>query len=131
MASNRMRRVGKEIEDIRKDEASQIMIESDGSDITKLRASFPGPPDTPYEGGTYAVNITVPNEYPFRPLVMKFSTKVWHPNISSQTVSISWSLYFIIISNLFLGSYLPRYSWHSLVTGSHHQVNSSITPISS
>jgi len=88
MASNRMRRVAKEIDDIHKDKHSQIFVESDGSDITKLRASFPGPPDTPYEGGTYLVNITIPNEYPFRPPVMKFSTKLWHPNISSQTGAI-------------------------------------------
>ena len=87
MASNRIRRVGKEIDDIQKDKHSQIFVEVDGADITQLRASFPGPPDTPYEGGTYLVNITIPNDYPFRPPVMKFSTKLWHPNVSSQTVS--------------------------------------------
>lgn len=86
MASNRIRRVGKEIEDIQKDKHSQIMIETEINDITQLRASFPGPPDTPYEGGTYVVKISIPNEYPFRPPAMKFTTKLWHPNVSSQTV---------------------------------------------
>ena len=37
-------------------------------------------------GGTYEVDIEVPNEYPFKPPKMRFITKVYHPNISSQTV---------------------------------------------
>lgn len=90
MASNRARRIAKEIADIHADSQSQITAEPLGSeeDITHLRGSFPGPPGTPYEGGHYTVDIKIPNEYPFRPPVMKFVTKVWHPNISSQTVSL-------------------------------------------
>ena len=70
------------------DTESNIFCEpSSGSDLSHLRASFPGPPDTPYEGGTYIVDIKIPNEYPFRPPAMSFTTKLWHPNVSSQTVS--------------------------------------------
>jgi ubiquitin-protein ligase len=38
-------------------------------------------------GGVYEIDIEVPNDYPFKPPKMKFITKVYHPNISSQTVS--------------------------------------------
>lgn len=87
MASNRLRRVAKELADIQNDTQSKILCQAaDGSDLTHLHASFQGPPDTPYEGGTYVVNIVIPNEYPFKPPQMKFKTKVWHPNVSSQTV---------------------------------------------
>ena len=87
MASNRMRRIAKELGDIRKDTESNIHTQPvHGDDITHLMASFPGPPDTPYEGGTYYVDIKIPIEYPFRPPVMRFTTKLWHPNVSSQTV---------------------------------------------
>lgn len=89
MASNRTRRIAKEIADIHADSSSQITadpVDGDG-DITHLRGSFPGPLGTPYEGGVYKIDIRIPNEYPFRPPVMKFETKVWHPNVSSQTVS--------------------------------------------
>lgn len=91
MASNRTRRIAKEIADIRADSSSQITAEPVGGegDITHLRGSFPGPPGTPYEGGVYKIDIRIPNEYPFRPPAMKFETKVWHPNVSSQTVSSS------------------------------------------
>jgi len=37
-------------------------------------------------GGVYEVDIEVPSEYPFKPPKMRFITKVYHPNISSQTV---------------------------------------------
>ncbi|KAL4946299.1 hypothetical protein BDV06DRAFT_182685 [Aspergillus oleicola] len=90
MASNRTRRIAKEIADIRADTHSQITAEpvGDDDDVTHLHGSFPGPPATPYEGGTYNVDIKIPTEYPFRPPVMKFLTKVWHPNVSSQTGAI-------------------------------------------
>ena len=34
------------------------------------------------------VEIVIPSEYPFGPPKMKFRTKVWHPNVSSQTGAI-------------------------------------------
>lgn len=91
MASNRTRRIVKEIADIHSDTHSGITVEPAVSedDFTHLRGSFPGPPGTPYEGGTYFVDVRIPTDYPFRPPVMKFETKVWHPNVSSQTVSCS------------------------------------------
>lgn len=88
MASNRARRIAKEIGDIKADQLSQIFVEpaGNGDDLTHLRGQFKGPPDTPYEGGTYVVDIKIPSDYPFRPPLMKFETKIWHPNVSSQTV---------------------------------------------
>lgn len=50
-----------------------------------LVGSFKGPEETPYEGGDFHVDIQVPDTYPFQPLKMKFITRVYHPNISSQT----------------------------------------------
>ncbi|EFR00634.1 ubiquitin-conjugating enzyme E2 1 [Nannizzia gypsea CBS 118893] len=89
MASNRTRRITKEIADIQADRHSQISVDPiSDDDLTRLKGSFPGPPGTAYEGGTFKVDITIPTEYPFRPPVMKFDTRVWHPNISSQTGAI-------------------------------------------
>ena len=95
MASHRSRRITKELADIHADSQSKIGAEPVGGDedISHLRGSFPGPPGTPYEGGTYYIDIKIPLEYPFKPPVMKFETKIWHPNVSSQTVSaiIHWN----------------------------------------
>ncbi len=89
MATNRARRVAKEIADIRADTSSKVQADPVGNDdLTHLKGRFKGPPGTPYEGGTFVVDIQIPNEYPFRPPVMKFETKLWHPNVSSQTVRL-------------------------------------------
>lgn len=109
MASNRSRRIAKELADIYADRQSQIGAEPVGGeeDITHLRGSFPGPPGTPYEGGTYYIDIKIPTEYPFKPPVMKFETKIWHPNVSSQTgaicldtLSSAWSPVLTVKSSL-------------------------------
>lgn len=98
MASNKARRIAKELADLQADTTSHVYAESVGDDLTKLRGSFGGPPGTPYEGGKYEINIDIPSEYPFRPPIMKFATKVWHPNVSSQTVSSKESILgFILI----------------------------------
>jgi ubiquitin-conjugating enzyme (huntingtin interacting protein 2) len=89
MASNRARRIAKEIQDIEGDTQSNINVSplNDG-DLMHLKGSFTGPPDTPYEGGKYHIDIKIPSDYPFRPPVMKFDTKIWHPNVSSVTGAI-------------------------------------------
>jgi len=75
-----------------------VEVEVVRNDLNHLRGSFSGPPDTPYEGGKYFVDIKIPTDYPFRPPVMRFETKIWHPNVSSvtgaiclDTLSTNWS----------------------------------------
>ncbi|CAK4018013.1 Ubiquitin-conjugating enzyme E2 1 [Lecanosticta acicola] len=93
MAANRNRRIQKEIQDIIKDTHSGITVTNPqgGSDITDFmhfKGHFRGPPDTPYEGGQYEVDIKIGSEYPFKPPEMRFVTRIWHPNVSSQTGAI-------------------------------------------
>ena len=40
-----------------------------------------GPPDTWYQGGYYKAVMKFPPDYPFSPPVVRFITKVWHPNV--------------------------------------------------
>ena len=93
MTTNRTRRIAKEIADLHHDTLSNISANpvGGGDDLTHLKGSFKGPPGTPYEGGTYTIDVRIPGEYPFRPPIMKFDTRVWHPNVSSQTVSLQSS----------------------------------------
>jgi ubiquitin-conjugating enzyme (huntingtin interacting protein 2) len=53
-----------------------------------LKGTIQGPEGTPYEGGVWEIDIDIPKQYPFEPPKMKFITKIWHPNISSQTGAI-------------------------------------------
>jgi ubiquitin-conjugating enzyme E2 D/E len=43
-----------------------------------------GPKDTPFEDGEFKLNIILPQNYPFEPPTIKFETKIYHPNISSD-----------------------------------------------
>jgi ubiquitin-conjugating enzyme (huntingtin interacting protein 2) len=87
-----MNRIKRELIDIKNDRNnSGVFAEPlDEKDITHLKGTLTGPPDTPYAGGTYVVDIQIPDGYPFKSPIMRFTTKMWHPNISSVTVC-SWS----------------------------------------
>lgn len=88
MAVSRIKREFKEV--MRSDEIVQcsIKIELIHDDWTQLKGEIAGPPDTPYEGGKFILEIKVPETYPFNPPKVRFITKIWHPNISSVTGAI-------------------------------------------
>lgn len=126
MASNRARRVTKEIADIHHDQLSKITASpaGEGQDIMHLKGSFMGPPGTAYEGGTYVIDIKIPTDYPFRPPVMRFETKVWHPNVSSQTVSRGVSRRSCSARLTFSGCHLLGHTFFCLVSSPYHQIGS-------
>ena len=67
-------RIAREVQDVRKDKASLITVESVvADDLTHLKGTFLGPEGTPYEGGVFDVDIVVPPQYPFTALKMKVS----------------------------------------------------------
>ncbi|KAK8916804.1 Ubiquitin-conjugating enzyme E2 27 [Platanthera zijinensis] len=83
-------RVQRELMDCNRDkEISGVSISlHDGADLTHLCGTIAGPVGTPYEGGTFLIDIQLLSDYPFEPPKMQFVTRVWHPNISSQNGAI-------------------------------------------
>jgi ubiquitin-protein ligase len=131
MAGHKARRIAKDLADIRADTTSQIFADTVGDSITDLRGSFKGPSGTPYEGGTYDVSIKIPNEYPFKPPIMKFTTKIWHPNISSQTVCLLISRCLqAAIANYLLGGDMPGHTQHRLVTSLDNKISDDLVTVS-
>ena len=81
---------------------------ADESDVYKWKVSMEGPEGSPYQvhsfpsrkyilvcisililthlsqGGIFLVNLTLPNEYPFKPPTVSFATKIYHPNVSND-----------------------------------------------
>ena len=85
-----MKRLEKELADIKNQtkEAALFTADSVNGDLTHWRATMLGPKETPYEGGTFFLEIKIGEDYPYSPPKMRFTTKIWHPNISSQTGAI-------------------------------------------
>mmetsp|Transcript_5876 Transcript_5876/g.8642 ORF Transcript_5876/g.8642 Transcript_5876/m.8642 type:complete len:186 (+) Transcript_5876:57-614(+) len=53
--------------------------------ILRWTALIRGPPDTPYEGGIFQLNIKVGGDYPLAPPTITFETKIFHPNVHFKT----------------------------------------------
>eukprot|EP01137_Pigoraptor_chileana_P008125 Opistho-2@54529 len=84
-------RVKKEVQECLKDSTLSscgIKIELVDDNFTRLRGEVVGPDGTPYHGGNFRLSIEIPNTYPFTPPKVRFDTRIWHPNISSQTGAI-------------------------------------------
>ena len=97
MASASAGRINKEISIICKPDSTSGVIAVAAPDDNNvpgkpghrhLVGTITGPEETCYEGGVFDVDILIPKEYPFEPPKMKFITKIWHPNVSSQTGAI-------------------------------------------
>ncbi|KAL3098281.1 hypothetical protein niasHT_021241 [Heterodera trifolii] len=56
----------------------------DGRDLYHWRASIEGPPESPYEGGTFHLNIVLRRDYPCTPPIVEFVTDIYHPNVGEK-----------------------------------------------
>mmetsp|Transcript_99364 Transcript_99364/g.171165 ORF Transcript_99364/g.171165 Transcript_99364/m.171165 type:complete len:162 (-) Transcript_99364:138-623(-) len=85
-----LKRLEKELSDISAPSgSSQVRAHLVDGDPMHWEAEVMGPEGTPYEGGEFKIAVDIPSDYPYNPPSMKFSTKIWHPNISSQTGGIT------------------------------------------
>jgi ubiquitin-conjugating enzyme E2 D/E len=78
------RRITTELNRLKSDPKAKITAETIADDIFHLRGTIQGPSGSPYEGGTFLIDIRLPYDYPLKPPECSFSTKVHHPNIGSR-----------------------------------------------
>mmetsp|Transcript_51662 Transcript_51662/g.122975 ORF Transcript_51662/g.122975 Transcript_51662/m.122975 type:complete len:184 (-) Transcript_51662:387-938(-) len=65
----------------------RLMCEEDEA----WRALVSGPANTPYAGGTFAIDISFPANYPYEQPAMCFSTPIYHVNVDPVTGEICCS----------------------------------------
>ncbi|KAI5458714.1 ubiquitin-conjugating enzyme/RWD-like protein [Mariannaea sp. PMI_226] len=44
------------------------------------------PPSTPFHPGTFGLVLSLPTDYPFKPPIVKFVTRIYHPNVTNDSL---------------------------------------------
>eukprot|EP00158_Paraphelidium_tribonemae_P002539 Partr_v1_DN25452_c1_g1_i3_m53493 putative ubiquitin-conjugating enzyme len=81
-------RIFKELRDCHEDMATTVYYEMHDSDLNHMVAYLVGPEGTPYHRHMFLLDIHLPPTYPFHPPSIRFTSQIWHPNISSETGAI-------------------------------------------
>jgi ubiquitin-conjugating enzyme E2 A len=80
MSSIAIKRINKEKSNIDKEQIEGFIL-LDSESLWIWKGELKGPPDTPYEKGSFPIQITFDDDYPIKPPSVKFLTPIFHPNI--------------------------------------------------
>ncbi|KAK8808288.1 ubiquitin-conjugating enzyme [Blastocystis sp. subtype 4] len=97
-----MNKVTKELKKLEKDPLDFATLTlRDGTNI--VDATMLGPEESPYDGGAFHLEISVPNNYPLVAPTVRFVTKIYHPLVDkdegkfcNEAIAANWKA----VSNL-------------------------------
>jgi ubiquitin-conjugating enzyme E2 D/E len=80
-----LHRIQKELADIQNEPLGNWTANPvNQNDLFNWKATVMGPADCPYAGGVFCLDIEFPPEYPITPPRLRFTTKVYHPNVHTN-----------------------------------------------
>eukprot|EP00457_Paulinella_chromatophora_P019732 gb/GEZN01021509.1/.p1 GENE.gb/GEZN01021509.1/~~gb/GEZN01021509.1/.p1 ORF type:complete len:154 (-),score=19.73 gb/GEZN01021509.1/:92-553(-) len=82
--ANSIKRVTTEFKNFARDPPPNVTAGPYGQDIFRWIATILGPEGSPYAGGLFKLTISFPADYPFRPPIIKFVTKIYHCNVNDN-----------------------------------------------
>ncbi|KAL2043928.1 hypothetical protein N7G274_003448 [Stereocaulon virgatum] len=79
------KRIVKEYSELQKNPplGMKISLPSE-ADMHQWQILIDGPKGSPYEGGVFTLQLSLPTEYPFKPPTLSFKTKIYHPNVTND-----------------------------------------------
>ena len=79
-----LKRLRKEHQKLHKNPIPNCSATPSDNNILKWNALILGPKDTVYEGGIFKLEFNFSLKYPLEPPLVRFKTKIYHPNIDSS-----------------------------------------------
>jgi ubiquitin-conjugating enzyme E2 D/E len=96
--SKSLKRIQKDLNDLENEPVINCSAGPiDKNNLYEWEATIIGPSNSPYAGGIFNLRIGFNDKYPFKPPKVKFTTKIYHPNIDGlgniclDILNVNWS----------------------------------------
>ena len=81
MSSSARRRLVRDFKRLQADPPAGVTAAPDDANILVWQAVIFGPDDTPWEGGTFRLEMNFSEDYPNKSPLVRFASQMFHPNI--------------------------------------------------